>query len=81
MPFELPSSVEAVQWQKERAPYDCAHCYRHWVVLTDTQNVLVVSLGFRRRSLPLVWRILPHPGRATWPTNKRCCAQRPSGCH
>src|SRR4051794_15903780 len=32
------------------------------VVLTDTQNVLVVSLGFRRRSLPLVWHILPHQG-------------------
>ena len=32
------------------------------VVLTDTQNVLVVSLGFRRRSIPLVWRILSHSG-------------------
>lgn len=32
------------------------------VVLTDTQNVLVVSLGFRRRSVPLVWRILDHQG-------------------
>lgn len=32
------------------------------VVLTDTQNVLVVSLGFRRRSIPLVWRILEHQG-------------------
>ena len=32
------------------------------VVLTATQNVLVVSLGFRRRSVPLVWRILPHQG-------------------
>jgi hypothetical protein len=32
------------------------------VVLTDTQNVLVVSLAFRRRSLPLVWQILPHQG-------------------
>jgi hypothetical protein len=32
------------------------------VVLTDTQNVLVVSLGFRRRSIPLVWRILEHAG-------------------
>jgi len=30
------------------------------VVLTATQHVLVVSLGFRRRSVPLVWRILPH---------------------
>ena len=32
------------------------------VVLTDTQNVLVVSVAFRRRSLPLVWHILPHQG-------------------
>jgi hypothetical protein len=32
------------------------------VVLTNTQNVLVVSLAFRRRSLPLVWHILPHQG-------------------
>ena len=32
------------------------------VVLTETQNVLVVSLGFRRRSIPLCWRILPHAG-------------------
>ncbi len=32
------------------------------VVLSDTQNVLVVSLGFRRRSIPLLWRILGHAG-------------------
>ena len=32
------------------------------VVLTETQNVLVISLGFRRRSLPLLWHILPHQG-------------------
>lgn len=32
------------------------------VVLTESQNVLVVSLGFRRRSIPLVWRILDHTG-------------------
>jgi hypothetical protein len=35
------------------------------VVLTDSQNVLVVSLGFRRRSVPLLWRILPHQGSST----------------
>jgi len=35
------------------------------VVLTKSQNVLVVSLGFRRRSLPLVWRILPHQGSSS----------------
>lgn len=32
------------------------------VVLNDHQNVLVVSLGFRRRSIPLVWRVLKHSG-------------------
>lgn len=32
------------------------------VVLNTHQNVLVVSLGFRRRSLPLLWKILPHSG-------------------
>jgi Transposase DDE domain len=35
------------------------------VVLTKSQNVLVVSLGFRRRSLPLVWQILPHQGSSS----------------
>jgi hypothetical protein len=35
------------------------------VVLTDTQNVLVVSVGFRRRSIPLLWRILRHSGSST----------------
>lgn len=32
------------------------------VVLTATQNVLVVSVGFRRRAIPLVWQILAHAG-------------------
>ena len=35
------------------------------VVLSATQNVLVVSVGFRRRSVPLVWRILAHQGSST----------------
>jgi hypothetical protein len=35
------------------------------VVLTATQNVLVVSLGFRRRSVPLVWSILNHSGSSS----------------
>ena len=42
-----------------------AHLLLDRVVLTDTQNVLVVSLGFRRRSVPLSWRILPHQGSST----------------
>lgn len=32
------------------------------VVLTASQNVLVVSLGFRHRSIPLVWCVLDHAG-------------------
>lgn len=32
------------------------------VLLRDTHNILVVSLAFRRRSIPLVWRALPHRG-------------------
>jgi hypothetical protein len=35
------------------------------VVLTCSQNVLVVSIGFRRRSLPLVWRVLEHQGSSS----------------
>jgi len=32
------------------------------VLLRDQHNILVVSVGFRRRSIPLVWRALPHRG-------------------
>jgi hypothetical protein len=35
------------------------------VVLTSSQNILVVSVGFRRRSLPLVWRVLTHQGSSS----------------
>lgn len=35
------------------------------VVLSATQNVLVVSVGFRRRSLPLLWRVLRHSGSSS----------------
>lgn len=31
-------------------------------LLRDQHTILVVSIGFRRRSLPLVWRALPHRG-------------------
>lgn len=34
------------------------------VVLRDRHNILVVSVGFRRRSLPLVWVALPHRGKS-----------------
>jgi hypothetical protein len=32
------------------------------VLLRNQHNILVVSLGFRRRSIPLVWQALPHRG-------------------
>lgn len=32
------------------------------VLLRDQHNILVVSLGFRRRSIPLVWKALDHRG-------------------
>lgn len=32
------------------------------VLLRNQHNILVVSIGFRRRSIPLVWRALPHRG-------------------
>ena len=32
------------------------------VLIRDQHNILVVSVGFRRRSIPLVWKVLPHRG-------------------
>jgi hypothetical protein len=34
------------------------------VLLRDTHNILVVSVGFRRRSLPLAWIALDHRGQS-----------------
>jgi hypothetical protein len=55
------------------------------VVLTDTQNVLVVSVGFRRRSLPLVWHILPHQGSSSLAAQQKLLRQAakllPAGVH
>lgn len=34
------------------------------VLLRDTHNILVVSVGFRRRSLPLAWLALDHRGQS-----------------
>ena len=34
------------------------------VMLRDTHNILVVSVGFRRRSLPLAWIALEHRGQS-----------------
>jgi Transposase DDE domain len=35
------------------------------VLLQDQHNILVVSLGFRRRSIPLVWKALEHRGKSS----------------
>lgn len=34
------------------------------VLLRNTHNVLVVSIGFRRRSIPLAWSVLEHRGKS-----------------
>ncbi len=34
------------------------------VLLQNRHNILVVSVGFRRRSIPLVWKILDHRGKS-----------------
>ena len=34
------------------------------VLLHDRHNLLVVSIGFRRRSIPLVWKALSHRGKS-----------------
>jgi hypothetical protein len=36
------------------------------VLLRERHNILVVSLGFRRRSRELVWRALDHRGSSKW---------------
>jgi hypothetical protein len=35
------------------------------VLLRDHHNILVVSIGFRRRSLPLAWKALSHRGKSS----------------
>src|SRR5436309_1643710 len=35
------------------------------VLLRDQHTMLVVSIGFRRRSIPLVWRALAHRGSSS----------------
>jgi hypothetical protein len=34
------------------------------VLLQDRHNILLVSIGFRRRSIPLVWKALEHRGKS-----------------
>jgi hypothetical protein len=40
------------------------HLLMDRVLLQDRHNILVVSLGFRRRSIPLVWKALDHRGKS-----------------
>ncbi len=35
------------------------------VLLQDRHNILVVSVGFRRRSIPLAWKALDHRGKSS----------------
>jgi hypothetical protein len=38
-----------------------------WIggLLHDHHTILVVSIGFRRRSLPLTWKVLTHWGKSS----------------
>lgn len=40
------------------------------VLLRDHHNILVVSIGFRRRSIPLVWKALDHRGSSGFEDQK-----------
>ncbi|MFN8505781.1 hypothetical protein [Kouleothrix sp.] len=40
------------------------------VLLRDITTFKVVSIGFRRRSLPLAWLALPHRGQVDWLTKE-----------
>lgn len=44
------------------------------VLLRNQTNILVVSIGFRRRSLPLIWKILPHRGASGLDDQKKLLA-------
>lgn len=45
------------------------------VLLRDRHNVLVVSVGFRRRSIPLAWSVLPHRGKSNRTDQEELLAQ------
>ncbi len=45
------------------------------VLLRDHHNILVVSIAFRRRSLPLVWKALDHRGNSNQTEHKQLLAQ------
>ncbi|MBK9942881.1 MAG: hypothetical protein IPP13_14825 [Kouleothrix sp.] len=46
------------------------------VLLRDHHNILVVSVGFQRRSLPVAWLALPHRGPVAWPISRPSCSRR-----
>ena len=50
------------------------------VLLTEQHNLLVASVGFRRRSVPLAWKTLSHLGRVICKTNRRFSRQRWQNC-
>ncbi len=41
------------------------------VLISDQHNILVVSVGFRRRSIPLVWKALDHRGSSNLTDQQR----------
>jgi hypothetical protein len=45
------------------------------VLVQDLHNILVVSVGFRRRSLPLAWIALPHRGASGVPDQQSLLRQ------
>src|SRR5436190_14174985 len=45
------------------------------VLLQDMHNILVVSVAFRRRSLPLAWLALPHRGASGLPDQQTLLRQ------
>jgi len=45
------------------------------VLVQDTHNILVVSVAFRRRSLPLAWLALPHRGASGLPDQQSLLRQ------
>jgi hypothetical protein len=45
------------------------------VLLHDRHNILVVSVGFRRRSIPLAWLALEHRGKSNLTEQKSVLAQ------
>lgn len=71
----------------ERAIYDPMMCnllagLRHTrlrfqidrTTIEDRFNVLVISLYYRKRAIPIVWQVLPHQGSSSWQDWRDLCA-------